>query len=423
VKATLPGATGPTQAELLEQMNHLLQQVQREPWAHDFFALVRRLDALHPNAPRTGMAVRPLQEPVRFAQAPDMDFAPAALSGLEFREHAPPRLSARFFGLLGPQGPMPLHFTEYVRDRAHQHGDKAAGHFLDLFHHRFLSLFYRAWAQAQPVVHADRPGDDRYRVWLAAATGLPRHPAPSAGLAPQALAFQAGHLSSRSHQPEALCKVLHQYFAVPVALQAHIGTWLAIDRQDRSRLGFAANRPERNRAPAAQLSRTAAAGTRVWDRQSRFRILLGPMTLPQYQSFLPGAAAWPALVQWVGLLAGSHPQWDVELRLHKADRPAPRLGRGAFRLGVTSWLGGTQRTDPVSAPAPAPATATAPAPAPAPAPTQAIAPDPEPQRLRIRPGTSFLLRLAVRRAQLQARAQAQAPTPATSSAASAASSS
>jgi len=154
-------------------LEQLLHGVQGEPWAHDFFALVRRIDSLRPQAPRTGQALRPAQEALRFAQPPELDFAPAPLSRLELRDDAAPRLSVRFFGLLGPHGPMPLHFTEYVRERVHQHGDGAAAHFLDLFHHRLLSLFYAAWAQAQPVVHADRPGDDRYRVWLGAAAGLP----------------------------------------------------------------------------------------------------------------------------------------------------------------------------------------------------------------------------------------------------------
>ena len=103
----------------------------------------------------------------------ELDFAPAAIAVLERTVAGPPRLGVRFLGLLGPQGPMPLHFTEYVRDRLQHHGDRALAHFLDLFHHRLLSLFYRAWAQAQPVVHRDRPQDNRYAAWLRAAAGLP----------------------------------------------------------------------------------------------------------------------------------------------------------------------------------------------------------------------------------------------------------
>ena len=118
--------TAPTGADRAQALQALLEHVRSEPWAHDFFALLRRIDALRPEAPPTGQTVRPSQEALRLAQQPELDFAPAALAALQPRSGLPPRLSVRFFGLLGPQGPMPLHFTEFVRDRSHQHGDPTA---------------------------------------------------------------------------------------------------------------------------------------------------------------------------------------------------------------------------------------------------------------------------------------------------------
>lgn len=330
-QATDSAADGARRAAALQA---LLTDVQREPWAHDFFALLRRIDALRPEAPRTGATLRPAQEALRLAQQPELDFAPAALASLQQRGALAPRLAVRFFGLLGPQGPMPLHLSEFVRDRAHQHGDTTAAHFLDLFHHRLLSLFYRAWAQAQPVVHRDRPLDDRYRVWLAAVAGLPR---ASAAIPGEALAYQAGLLAGRSRHPEALCKVLRQYFDVPIAVEPHVGQWLPITASDRSRLGHAPSRAERASQPPALLGRSANTGSRAWDRQYRFRLHLGPLTLPQYLSFLPGGSAWQPLVQWVRLLAGADLGWELQLSLQAGERPAARLDR-SVRLGVTSWL-------------------------------------------------------------------------------------
>ncbi len=334
----------------------LMQAVHDEPWAHDFFALMRRVDALRPELPRTGEALRPVHEALRLAQAPELDFAPAALQKLELRPEAPARLSVRFFGLLGPQGPMPLHLTEYVRERVHHHGDAATAHFLDLFHHRMLAFFYRAWAQAQPVVHGDRSHDDRYIAWLGALAGSP---APDNGLPAQALAFQAGLLSERTRHTEAMTKVLRQQFGVPARVQSHVGQWLAIDAQDRSRLGFARNRMERALQPAAALGRSANLGTRVWDRQYRFRLVLGPLTLPQFLGFLPGGAQWRALLAWMGLLARPELQWELALTLLPAERPEPRLASAArpaprqpvgMRLGVTSWLAPRRGAAPSSLP-------------------------------------------------------------------------
>jgi len=329
-------AGGEDVAAAMVSLDALVADVARQPWAYDFFALMRWLDTLHPRAPRTGCALRPGQEPWRLTQVPELDFAPAAIAALERPVAGPPRLGVRFFGLLGPQGPMPLHFTEYVRDRVQHHGDRALAHFLDLFHHRLLSLFHRAWAQAQPVVHRDRPQDDRYAAWLRAAAGLP---AGGAGvLPPDALTFQAGLLASRSRHPEAMLKVLRLYFGLPIVFESNVGEWLEIEPTDRSRLGFARNRTERSAQPEARLGRSANAGCRVWDRQYRFRLHLGPLTVLQYRAFLPGGRAWQALQEWVRLLAGPALRWDAQLVLAVSERPQPRLGR-VVQLGLTAWLG------------------------------------------------------------------------------------
>ena len=332
-----PAAADPPDHAAVRQqaLQALLTAVVAKPWDHDFFALMRRIDALRPHAPRTGQTQRPGQEAIRFAQPPELDFAPAALSRLELRDDLPPRLSVRFFGLLGPQGPMPLHLSEYVRERALQRGDWAPAHFFDIFHHRMLSLFYRAWGQAQPAVHQDRPHDDRFRVWLAAMAGLPQG---QGAVSDEALAFHAGLLSGRSRHPEALTKVLRHHFGVPAALQCHVGHWMAIEPDDRSSLGPARAPARSGRSIPAQLGHSAVAGSRIWERQYRFRLHLGPLSLAQYNAFLPGGAAWPALTTWVTLLSDPSLRWDLALTLAPEARPDPQLCQRP-RLGISAWLG------------------------------------------------------------------------------------
>ena len=96
---------------------HLLGELHADPRAHDFFAVLRRIESLCGDRPRWGEAARPSQEPLRFSQDAELDFAPAALSSLDLAAQPVPRLGVRFFGLFGSQGPMPLHFTEHVRER------------------------------------------------------------------------------------------------------------------------------------------------------------------------------------------------------------------------------------------------------------------------------------------------------------------
>ena len=350
----------------------LFAAVEADPRSHDFFGLLRRVESLHPGLPRFGRALRPSQEALRLGQEPELDFAPAALETFTRNASGPPRLGVRFFGLLGPQGPMPLHFTEYVRERLRSRGDPTLARFLDVFHHRLLALFYRAWAQSQPAVHRDRPDDDRFGAWLGALFGLDGEAPMQSVLPREARLFQAGLLGARSRHPEGLTKLLAQYFGVGARIEQHVVQWLTIEPADRTRLGFAASRPERTRAPAGQLGASATGGHKLRDRQFKFRIALGPLTLTQYEGFLPGRPAWLALRDWVRHYIGFDLQWDVQLVLAAREVPEPRLGR-RVRLGLTGWIGrndrkgGDDRNDHA----------------------------PDRHDLRLRPDTSFLLRPGV----------------------------
>lgn len=323
--------TGAVQGDA-QALEALWAEVEREPWSYDFFALLRRVETLQRQAPRIGSAARPSQEALRLGQEPELDFAPAALQKLD-RSGSVPRLGVRFLGLLGPQGPMPLHFTEYVRERARNAGDPTLARFLDVFHHRMLALFYRAWAHTQPVVHRDRPEADRYAVWLGASFGLDAATRGRDELPDAAKLHQAGLLGNRSRHTEGLVKLLADYFGVKVAVEQHVGHWMPLHPDDRSRLGTAWARSR-----TAQLGRTATAGSKVWDRQYKFRIVLGPLTLSQYLGFLPGAPAARQLDDWVRLYAGLDKTWDVQLCLAAREVPPPKLGRH-LRLGFTSWIG------------------------------------------------------------------------------------
>ncbi|MBV9725838.1 MAG: type VI secretion system baseplate subunit TssG, partial [Gammaproteobacteria bacterium] len=150
-----------------------LEALSREPYQYDFYQVMRRLECDHAEMPRWGMALRPRDEPVRLGQDPELSFAPASLASFTAGENGRrARLGVRLFGLLGPNGPLPLHLTEYARDRLRHAGDRTFARFLDLLSHRFVAFFYRAWAQSQPTVAADRPGEDRFHTFIGALIGI-----------------------------------------------------------------------------------------------------------------------------------------------------------------------------------------------------------------------------------------------------------
>jgi type VI secretion system protein ImpH len=318
-----------------------LTDLAREPYRYDFYQTLRRLECLYDDKPRWGAALRPVDEPVRLGQDPDVSFAPAPLASLEFgRDGAPARLQVRLFGLLGPNGPMPIHITEYARHRLRHAGDPTLGRFLDLFHHRFLALFYRAWAQAQPHVNRDRPEHDRFLVYVGSFIGAAPQSMRHRDTVPDlARLFHTGTLVRQVRNAEGLAAILRQFFRVPVAIEQFVGHWLRLAATERSYL----------RRDGASLGSGAVLGARVWDHQSKFRIHLGPLTLAQYESFLPptpphhpGAARSGALlrklVDWVRFYLCFELDWDLRLTLQRDEVPPLKLGIGG-QLGWTTWLG------------------------------------------------------------------------------------
>jgi type VI secretion system protein ImpH len=277
---------------------------------------------------------------MRLGQDPDLAFASSPLASFEFgHEGAPPRLQVRLFGLLGPNGPLPIHLTEYVRHRLRHSNDPTLSRFLDLLHHRFLALFYRAWAQAQPHVNRDRPDEDRYMVFVGAFVGVsPTSLRDRDSVPVLARLFHAGTLARHVRNAEGLAAILRHFFQVPAAIEEFVGHWMPLGPGERTYLS----------RQGATLGAGAVAGARVWDHQCKFRIHLGPLTLAQYEAFLPesvapdgsrrGGVLLRQLVDWVRFYLCFELDWDVRLRLKRDEVPTLKLGHRR-QLGWTTWLG------------------------------------------------------------------------------------
>src|SRR5215510_7265991 len=304
------------------------------PYRYDFYETMRRLECLYDTKPRWGQALRPIDEPIRLGQDPDLSFAPAPLASFEARNGGAPRLQVRLFGLFGPNGPLPLHMTEYVRERLRLANDPTLSRFFDIFNHRFLALFYRAWAQAQPHVSRDRPTADRFTVYVGSLLGMaPRASRDRDALPDLAKFFHVGTLIRQARNAEGLTHILEHFFHVRVRLEEFVGHWMHLKVAERSALG----------SEGAALGAGAVLGSRVWDRQHKFRVRLGPLTLAQYEDFLPGRSTLRKLVDWVRMYLSFELDWDVRLVLERSEVPKLTLG-GGQRLGWTTWLGQRRST-------------------------------------------------------------------------------
>lgn len=319
---------------------HPLADAADAPHRWDFYQLMRLVDARHPDKPRLGTARRPVDEPVRLGQAVEMTFAPTALSNVTLHDRSgKPRIEVRFFGLFGPNGPLPLHLTGYVRERQKpwrkDRDDETLARFADMFHHRLLLLFYRAWAQAQPTVSMDRPDEDRFADYVGSTVGVGGAAWRHRDAAPDhARLAYAGLLSRQVRNADGLAHLLSGYLGMQVRVEQFVGRWMPLPRAERSRIG---RRAASRRMSTSQLGVSAVLGRSVFDRQHHFRVHIGPLSLAAFEALLPVGSALPALQallkQYVGLEFG----WDLRLELDKAQLPACRPGSYG-RLGWTTWL-------------------------------------------------------------------------------------
>ncbi|MDG4603937.1 MAG: type VI secretion system baseplate subunit TssG [Defluviicoccus sp.] len=308
----------------------LFDRLEEAPHSFDFFQALRRLECAYPDRKRIGCAARPADEPVRLGQDPALTFAPSTLSSFTRSAKAgTPRLGGYFFGLFGPNGPLPLHLTDYAQERLSRR-DATFARFLDVFHHRMLVLFYRAWAQSRPQVSYDRPDEDWFSRYLASLFG---HGMASLGnrdaLPDQARLYYAGLFAGQSRHPAGLQAMIRDYFGVAAKIEEFIGGWLALPPESRCRLGETAD--------TGSLGVSAIAGASVWSGQHRFRIVLGALSLADYERFLPGQASLARLSAMVRSYVGDALSWEVMLVLKREEVPPLALD-GRARLGLAAWL-------------------------------------------------------------------------------------
>jgi len=305
--------------------------LRREPTGFEFFEAVRLLERLRPGSTPLGRSLDPAGEPVRFSAHPSIAFPPSEIRSLDLDGSGPARMSVNFLGLTGPVGVLPHHYTLLAMGRAAAR-DTGLRDFLDLFHHRLLSLFYRAWEKHRFAVQYEL-GEDRLRQHLLDLVGVGGEAQQRAlPLAADALAYYAGLLVGEARSAVALQQLLADFFAVPVEVEQFVGDWYPVSGDEQCALGDEED-------PSSQLGIGALVGDEIWDQQCKVRVRIGPLPRRRYDEFLPGGAAHAPLRQLLRFF--SRDELDFELQLILARDDVPRLvlgGAASPPLGWTTWL-------------------------------------------------------------------------------------
>jgi type VI secretion system protein ImpH len=328
----------------------MLQRLEQQPYRFGFFQAVRLLERLYPSRSAVGHFAAPRDETISFSAPPNLIYPPSEISTFgispDGQDGAPSRLEVAFLGLNTVNGPMPRAQTASLLERARE-GDRASNDFLDIFNHRLLSLFYRAWKRYRFFLVLEKRGTTvesesnvsarenmvSARLYDLVGLGTPgllqRMAIPD-----EAAVFYSGLLSQQVRSATALQQILEDFFDVSVKVQQFTGVWeqLPVAQQTFLREGTSF---------AETLGAGAVVGTEVWNHQGMMTIRLGPLPLAKYRHFLPGAPGQHQLQDWLQFYSRGSVDFMVQLVLAREEVPQPGLlprADGGLRLGYESWL-------------------------------------------------------------------------------------
>jgi type VI secretion system protein ImpH len=305
----------------------LLENLGAEPWRFDYFALLRELERTFKDHPRIGEGVSLREELVRFGQDPFVDFPASTIARVAHGDGKVLKVFVKHLGMLGPQGALPLATTEEAYHYTLA-GDDAFPRFLDLFNHRFIELFFRAWADARPIAQHDRPDADRFIAYLGSAIGVGSAPYRNLDSVPDTakLGF-AGLLGPQAKSASRLAAAISGLFNVKAEIDEFVGVRLVIEEVEWTTLGRAYN----------GLGKDALLGRSVYSVQDKVRVRIYTRDLAQYLRFLPSGDLCEPLTDMLFFYNGEQVDCDAELAIPSGAAEPVRLGRfGA--LGWTTWM-------------------------------------------------------------------------------------
>lgn len=307
----------------------------------DFFQAIRRVESLATELPPVGHAQQARQEALRIRQTAALDFAPATIDRVDQGHDGRALLSQRCFGLLGPAGPLPLHMTQQVRDRAGHDKDHTLESFLSLFQHRMATLFYRAWRSSRGAIQRDRPDHDRFASYLGALSGgkpvkqqdRMHRSMPDRVKRSETRWHFSGRYGSSHRNAEGLEAVVSAAVGANTRVTTFVLRQLRLQPEDRTVLSTEAT----TRGRGGRLGRSAVLGRQVADRRSMIGMRIGPIDFQRFKRLLPGGSFHQELRELIRSYIDPGLDCRVQLVLNHQTVPRMSLGRQGI-LGRSAWV-------------------------------------------------------------------------------------
>ena len=322
---------GTENADLMD--SPLATQLVEDACSFEFFQAVTLLQRLSENMRPVGHFSSPEDEAVRFRVNQRLGFPASEIQKLDIKENASVEMMVNFMGITGPMGVLPYTYSELILERARAK-DFSLAAFLDIFNHRAISMFYRAWQKFRfPVTYATGARDlfSQYLLDLVClGTGGLRD---RQEIEDEALLHYVSLVAMQARSAEALQQLLTDYFEVPIEIHQFTGAWYGLDRSTQCVM-------KETESPSTQVGAGAVVGDAVWDRQGQVRIRIGPLNMERYNDFLPEGSAHAALRAITRFFSNQCLDFEVQLVLDRSQVPDIQLdldSKSPARLGWVSW--------------------------------------------------------------------------------------
>ena len=326
----------------------VIQRLLDEPYRFQFFQAVRMLELW---LKKNGVPIEStVTDYLRFKNRTSLSFPASELEGLEpypplvettdqallaalktgELEHI--SITPAFMGFLGGNGTLPAHYTERIADHVLYERDAGPKAFLDTFSNRAVALFYKAWCKYRLEFKYELGGQDRFLPLLLSLAGIgnktlqDRLNINHEGVLDQSVGFYAAALRQRPASAAYIERVLGEYFNLAITIEQFIGYWYAVPRDQQTVLG----------ATNARLGSEALVGARVWQRDLRMRVVIGPMNRADFEGFLPGGKSACSLEKMLTLFTNLCFEYEIQLILAKHEVQGMSF-TGATDKGRLGW--------------------------------------------------------------------------------------
>lgn len=334
----------------------VIQQLLEEPYRFQFFQAVRMLELwLKQNGmpPETAVA-----DYIRFENRTSLSFPASELEALSQVTARDPQnvaeivialredefahiaITPTFMGFLGGNGALPMHYTERIAEHLRYARDEAPRAFLDTFSNRVVALFYQAWRKYRLEFKYELGGQDHFLPLLLSLAGVGQKNLQNRlvdktgdedeGVLDQSLGYYATAIRQHPASASYMAQILSEYFDVAIRLEQFIGHWYTVPPLQQTQLGVG----------HATLGSDALAGARIWQRDLRLRLLIGPLRKTQFEIFLPGGRAARSLKKMLTMFTHYSLEYEVQLILHQEDVAGVSLdvNTASGRLGWDTFL-------------------------------------------------------------------------------------